>query len=68
MPVKDVKRSAWRKSSHSSQEGDTCIELADLDASVGFRDSTDPEGPVLRFSRPAVASLVSRIKASELDR
>ncbi|WUH97920.1 DUF397 domain-containing protein [Spirillospora sp. NBC_00431] len=59
---------AWRTSSYSSQEGGTCVELADLSTGVGVRDSTDPEGPVLWFSRPAVAGLVSRIKSGELDR
>ncbi|WUH97923.1 DUF397 domain-containing protein [Spirillospora sp. NBC_00431] len=58
----------WRTSSYASQEGGACVELADLHISVGVRDSTDPEGPVLRLSRPAVAALVSRIKAGELDR
>ncbi|MFI0409907.1 DUF397 domain-containing protein [Actinomadura sp. 3N508] len=59
---------AWRKSSHSGQEGTTCVELADLKTAVGVRDSTDPSGPVLQFGRNAVASLVRRVKAGELDR
>ncbi|WP_433476844.1 DUF397 domain-containing protein [Spirillospora sp. CA-142024] len=59
---------AWRKSSYTSQEGGTCVELADLDAAVGVRDSTDPHGPVLRFGREAVAGLLGRIKSGELDR
>ncbi|MFC4056371.1 DUF397 domain-containing protein [Actinomadura syzygii] len=66
--MKDLKHAAWRKSSYTGQEGGTCVELADLDTTVGVRDSTDPHGPVLQFSRPAVAGLISRIKAAELDR
>lgn len=65
---KDPPARTWRKSSYSGGEAGQCVELADLHTSVGVRDSTAPEGPVLQFSRPAVASLVSRIKVGELDR
>lgn len=66
--MNDAKSMAWRKSSYSSQEGGTCVELADLEAALGVRDSTDPDGPVLTFDRSAVANLVGRIKAGDLDR
>lgn len=66
--MKDVKSVGWRKSSHSSQEGGTCVELAALNMAVGVRDSTDPNGPILQFGRDAVAGLLSRIKTGELDR
>lgn len=66
--MKNVRQAAWRKSSYTSQEGGTCVELADLETAVGVRDSTDPEGPVLQFGRPAVAALVGRIKNGQLDR
>nr|WP_220126772.1 DUF397 domain-containing protein [Actinomadura madurae] len=63
----DQNSSAWRKSSYTSQEGGTCVEVADLHTNVDIRDSTDPHGPVLHFGRGAVAGLVSRIKSGELD-
>ncbi|TDC55464.1 DUF397 domain-containing protein [Actinomadura sp. KC345] len=66
--MNDLKRIAWRKSSHSSQEGGTCVEVANLSTTVAVRDSTDPAGPILRFGRPAIAGLVGRIRAGELDR
>lgn len=66
--MRDSKRTAWRKSSYTSQEGGTCVELANLSTTVGVRDSTDPDGPVLQFGRNAVAGLLSRIKSGELDR
>lgn len=66
--MKNANHVAWRKSSYSTQEGGQCVELAALDTTVGVRDSTDPLGPVLQFSRPAVAGFVSGIKAGELDR
>ncbi|WUH97919.1 DUF397 domain-containing protein [Spirillospora sp. NBC_00431] len=65
---KDPSARAWRKSSYSGGEAGQCVELADLDTAVGVRDSTAPQGPVLQFSRPAVASFVNRIKGGELDR
>ncbi|MFI6228052.1 DUF397 domain-containing protein [Micromonospora echinospora] len=51
----------WRKSSHSGDEG-ACVEMAVVPATIAVRDSTgtvavrdskDPDGPVLLFSRPA---------------
>ncbi|MWK36747.1 DUF397 domain-containing protein [Actinomadura sp. J1-007] len=42
MNMDDVK---WRKSSRSDTSGKECIELADLNSSVGVRDSKDPKGP-----------------------
>lgn len=66
--MKDGPHPLWRKSSYSGQEGGTCVELANLTTTVGVRDSTAPNGPVLQFERDAVASLLSRIKTGELDR
>ena len=66
--MKDLKRVTWRKSSYSSQEGGTCVELANLDSATGVRDSTDPHGPVLHFGRDAMADLLGRIRTGELDR
>jgi hypothetical protein len=60
-------RARWRKSSHSATGNDTCVELADLASAVGVRDSVDPDGPKLAFSRGELAALVGRIKAGEVD-
>jgi hypothetical protein len=66
--LKDGLRTTWHKSSHSTQEGGQCVEVAELENSVGVRDSTDPHGPVLLFGRDAMAGLLTRIKTGELDR
>lgn len=42
----------WRKSSHSGDEG-ACVEMAVIPRTVAIRDSKDPDGPVLLFSRAA---------------
>lgn len=66
--MEDEPRATWRKSSYTSQEGGTCIELAVLNTLVGVRDSTDAEGPVLHVGRDVLARLLERIKTGQLDR
>lgn len=67
IPEHAFDRARWRKSSHSATGNDTCVELADLASVVGVRDSVDPDGPKLAFSRGELAALVGRIKAGEVD-
>jgi len=54
----------WRKSSHSGKE--ECVEVKALEGGVGVRDSKNPDGGVLRFSREAWGVFLTRIKAGEL--
>ncbi len=63
--MKDVPQTIWRKSSHSGQEGSTCIELAELDMGVGVRDSVDPQGPVLHMGRDALSRLFEHIRTGK---
>ena len=66
--MKHIEHPTWRKSSHSTQEGGQCVELADLHTTVGIRDSKDPQGPILHVHRPALAELLNHIKTGHLDR
>lgn len=66
--MNEASHATWRKSLRSTQEGGQCVELAELGAGLGVRDSVDPDGPVLRFGRSAMAALVTRIKDGELGR
>jgi hypothetical protein len=50
MATPDLIHAAWRKSSHSGNGGN-CVEVAKFDRAVGVRDSKDPSGPVLSFTR-----------------
>ncbi|GAA3314382.1 MULTISPECIES: DUF397 domain-containing protein [Nonomuraea] len=53
---------AWRKSSYSTeQEFGTCVEVAELGDRMGVRDSKNPGGPHLSFSREAWAAFVGSI-------
>lgn len=56
---------AWRKSSYSGTGGGTsgdCVELADLTAAIGLRDSKDPGAGHLSLSRESLKTLVENIK------
>ncbi|MGC5307679.1 DUF397 domain-containing protein [Micromonospora zamorensis] len=49
----------WRKSTRSGDNGGNCVEVADnLPGLVAVRDSKDPTGPALAFSRAAWSSFV----------
>ena len=58
---------SWRKSTYSGSNGGACVEVAAdaPEAVVAVRDSKDPQGPVLTFSRAAWQSFTSRLKAGE---
>jgi hypothetical protein len=55
----------WRKSSYSQDNG--CVSFADFGETIGLRDSKDPDGPVLRFTRTEIAALLAGCKAGEFD-
>ncbi|TDD64705.1 DUF397 domain-containing protein [Actinomadura rubrisoli] len=57
----------WRKASRSTSEGGACVELARFPATIGVRDSKDPEGPRVALPMSAVRELMTRIKRGELD-
>ncbi len=53
MTSRDLSGATWRKSSYSGS-GNDCVEVAtDIPGVVAVRDSKDPGGPVLVFSRTA---------------
>ncbi|MGA4974481.1 MULTISPECIES: DUF397 domain-containing protein [Streptomyces] len=56
--------SGWRKSSHSSGDGGSCVEVLDNHpAGVPVRDSKSPHGPALLFPSGAWSSFVTAVKA-----
>jgi hypothetical protein len=56
----------WRKSSFSNIA--ECVEVAVLDdGSIGMRDSKDPGGGMLAFTRAEIDAFVKGVKAGEFD-
>jgi hypothetical protein len=57
----------WRRSSSSTGNGE-CVEVAALpDGTVGVRDSKDPDGPVLTFTRAEMRAWLQGVRAGEFD-
>ncbi|MHB6911294.1 DUF397 domain-containing protein [Streptomyces sp. DB-54] len=56
----------WVKAS-ASDGRDDCVELADLGENVAVRNSRDPEGPALIFTRSELAAFVDGSRKGEFD-
>ena len=57
----------WRKSSRSNNGGN-CVEIAELPGGGrAVRDSKNPDGPVLAFTREEWAAFVEGAKDGEFD-
>ena len=57
----------WAKSSFSFSNGN-CVEVAQLPGrSVGVRDSRDPAGPVLRFTRDGWDTFLAGARRGKLE-
>lgn len=59
-------RPQWRKSSRSGGQNN-CVELAPFPASVGVRDSKNPDAGVLLVPAAAWRAFADQVKAGELD-
>jgi hypothetical protein len=58
---------AWRKSRYSNPRGD-CVELAKLpDGGIAVRNSRDPGGSVLTYTRAEFDAFVQGVKTGEFD-
>ncbi|WP_037912787.1 DUF397 domain-containing protein [Actinacidiphila yeochonensis] len=59
----------WIKSTYSGPEGGNCVEWAPSYATahdvVPVRDSKDPQGPALAFSRDAWSSFLTAVREAE---
>ncbi len=80
MSTMDFSRVTWRKSSLSGNGGADCVEVAvvpgdpalaghkpDADELYLVRDSKDPDGPKLAFTRSEWDAFVKGVKADEFD-
>jgi len=58
----DLSSDRWRKSTHSDASGDNCVEVAGLPEVIAVRDSKDPHGPKLAFSRSAFTAFTHHLR------
>ncbi|WP_433255039.1 DUF397 domain-containing protein [Streptosporangium sp. CA-135522] len=74
----DLTGATWRKSSLSGSSGGNCVEVAVVDAPGAghkagtgplhvIRDSKDPDGPKLFFTRSEWDAFVGGVKLGEFD-
>jgi len=67
MPAAELTGVCWRKSSISNSQG-ACVELARLsDGGFAVRNSRNPDGPALIYTRAEIAALFEGIKLGEFD-
>lgn len=67
VPAAELGSVTWRKSTASNPNGD-CVELAGLtDGGVAVRNSRDPHGPALIYTRAEIAAFVRGAKDGEFD-
>ena len=57
----DAPQVRWHKSSHSSANGQ-CVEVAPVAGTIAVRDSKNPAGPELIFTRPAWVAFIEGVK------
>jgi hypothetical protein len=57
----------WRKSTSSNPSGN-CVELAELAGGmVAVRNSRQPSGPVLIYTRAEIAAFIQGVRRGEFD-
>ncbi|MGH3427026.1 MAG: DUF397 domain-containing protein [Mycobacteriales bacterium] len=67
MPAGQVAGARWQKSTYSSQTGN-CVEVAKLPTGeVAMRNSRDPQGGALVYTREELAAFVAGVKDGEFD-
>jgi Domain of unknown function (DUF397) len=62
----DLTGAQWRKSSISGS-GDNCVEVAFVADGIAVRDSKNPDGPALLYTRSEWDAFIGGIKDGEFD-
>ena len=67
VPAGDLPGARWRKSGRSSAQGN-CVELARLPGhGIAVRNSRDPDGPALVYTRAEIAAFLGGVLDGEFD-
>ena len=67
IPATQLPMARWRKSRASNPSG-CCVEVAALpDGAIAMRNSRDPAGPALVYTRAEVAAFLAGAKNGEFD-
>ena len=61
--LREFHSAAWQRSRFCTDNA--CVEAAAFDGDILVRDSKDPDGPVLRFSREEWTSFLSGIHGGD---
>ncbi len=57
----------WKKSSKSGTNGGQCVEVRRHEETIQVRDSKDPHGAILRFTRHEWEAFIGGAKDGEFD-
>ncbi len=68
MPAGDLPVTGWQKSGRSNPSGN-CVEMAELPggAEIAVRNSRDPEGPALIYTRDEIVAFINGAKDGDFD-
>lgn len=61
----DLSRAVWQRAAEDTSEG--AVEVAFVDDLIGLRNSAEPEGPVLVFTKAEWDAFVAGAQDGEFD-
>ena len=64
---KSMTTSEWRTSSYSTGADSTCVEVSMHATGVAVRDSKNPTGPVLMFTKQEWRVFLLGVRSNEFD-
>ncbi|MEA2532211.1 MAG: hypothetical protein QOJ93_22 [Actinomycetota bacterium] len=68
IPASELQCARWRKSSFSGNGNNNCVEMTRLvTGEVAVRNSRDPDGPTLIYTRAEVEALIRGVRNGEFD-